>query len=87
MTAPRALAVFAAGLVLAACAAAGGPESLPASLDLGSNLVGETCRAQPDAAPTGATGLTIHCGRWEQPSARLVRVAAGTAAAGPAQSA
>jgi len=48
------------------------------TISVGSNLVGEDCRAQTAVSSTGtsATGQTLEvfCGRWEYPSARIFKV-------------
>jgi len=48
------------------------------SAGVGENLIGEPCRvvSAPDqAAPAGGqAAYNVFCGKWEQPSARIVRV-------------
>ena len=50
------------------------------ALPLADNLVGESCRAQPDLSRRGAENVleayAIFCGRWERPSGGVVRVQA-----------
>lgn len=52
-----------------------------ATQSVGSNLVGEACRTAPAQSDAefgeGQTAFEIYCGRWEQPSARIVRVSGG----------
>lgn len=72
-------------LLLAGCAAGGQQAAEPTltAVDAGSNLLGEPCRIErAKAAHAGeAAAFEIFCGGWEQPSARVVRVAGGAAAA------
>lgn len=55
------------------------------ALPLADNLVGESCRAQPDLSRRGAENVleayAIFCGRWERPSGGVVRVQAQSGAA------
>ncbi|MBK8209087.1 MAG: hypothetical protein IPK78_03200 [Rhodospirillales bacterium] len=63
--------------LLAGCASLSG-ENPTATQSVGNNLVGEPCRTAPARTGTdlgeGATAFELYCGRWEQPSAQMVRV-------------
>ncbi|MDD3446913.1 MAG: hypothetical protein PHS60_16010, partial [Zavarzinia sp.] len=61
-----------AGTALSGCAGGFGAPGTPR--EAGANLVGERCSATANGAGT----TTIHCGSWQQPSARLIeRVGTG----------
>ncbi|HET8728251.1 MAG TPA: CHAT domain-containing tetratricopeptide repeat protein, partial [Alphaproteobacteria bacterium] len=82
----RLVAAVLAALALSGCAAA--PEMTDAgatgsrALPLAVNLVGESCRAQPDFGGRVENvwrAYEVFCGRWEEPSARVYEVPATSA--------
>jgi CHAT domain-containing protein len=67
-------------LLLAGCANLGTSGGAAVSQPVGNNLVGEACRTAPARGGSGVTGgqaSDIYCGRWEQPSARVLRIENG----------
>lgn len=85
---PARLAAAALAAILAGCQSLGidplSSSPRGASASLGDNLLGEPCRfvSAPDQAATagGQAGYSVLCGKWEQPSARIVRVDSPAAA-------
>ncbi|MFA5121724.1 CHAT domain-containing protein [Zavarzinia sp.] len=65
------------GLVFLAGCAGGDQVGLPR--DAGKNLVGEACTVTTEASPlgSGAARRAIHCGSWQEPSARLIALTGG----------
>ncbi|PWR22320.1 CHAT domain-containing protein [Zavarzinia compransoris] len=66
------LPLLALALALGACAVTGGETGTPR--EAGTNLVGEACTVTAGPATLGAGGerqTTVHCGSWQQPSARI----------------
>lgn len=73
----RTAAAAAVSSLLLACQA-GAPRTVAtlSSVDAGANLLGEPCRIESPRtkpAPGSEVQFEIYCGKWEQPSARLVR--------------
>lgn len=77
----RAIPALTAILLLTGCAGSGDHALSARVLPLGDNLVAEECRAEPVGAATGAREWAIYCGRWSQPSARLLGLEQGAATA------